>query len=413
MRLKLTALALVLLSPLSALAQPPPPPPPPPADTATPPPPPPPPPPAPAAPEVAAPAPAPAPAGPEATVIKWEGLVDTYWLYNFNAPSDNSLQGPGFRAFDGMANSFTLNYAKIAAQADWKDAMLRIDAGYGLTGTILNGTSPIIGANGPLGTLAFQQAFAEAKFNDMVSLDAGKFNTQAGAEVTESNRNWLYSRSLLFNGIPAVHTGLRLNLKATPILTITASLVNGINNETSLSNWKYGGVSIAAAPSGDLFFALNTYFGKDGPPGNAGDAKLLVDFVANVNVSPALSLNLNVDYSKAGEPYWVGVAGMAKFAVSDAVYIAGRGEFLKSAPGGGLPGLYYGLDGQLYEGTLMVGLPMGAHYEMRIEGRGDFSDKEVFVKTPGVPAMGTTAEVAPELKKNQFTALVSFLAFFQ
>jgi hypothetical protein len=400
MRLKLTALALVLLSPLAAVAQPPPPPPPPPADTAVPPPPPPPPPPAPEAP-AATPAPAPAPAGPEASVIKWEGLVDAYYLYNFNAPSDNSLVGPTGRAFDSRSNSFTLNYAKVAAQVDWKDAMLRVDIGYGLTGALLSGASTAQ-------AFAMQQAFAEAKFGDLVSLDAGRFNTQAGAEVTESNRNWLYSRSLLFTHIPATHTGLRLNLKATPIVTVTASLVNGWDNEVSNSNWKTGGISIAAAPSGDLFFALNTYFGKEGPPGNAGEVKFLADLVANVNVSPALSLNLNVDYFKQDEPYWIGVAAMGKFALSEAAYIAARGEFIKSDKGGfaGLP-----MDStNLFEGTLMVGLPMGAHYEMRIEGRGDFSDKEVFVKNPG--SAGPPV-VEAEAKKNQFTALASFLAFFQ
>jgi hypothetical protein len=410
MRLKLTALALILLSPLAALAQPPPPPPPPPAETATPPPPPPPPPP-PAAPEApaAAPAPAPAPAAPEASVIKWEGLVDAYYLYNFNAPSDNSLAPPLGRAFDTRSNAFTLNYAKVAAQVDWKDAMLRMDIGYGLTGALLSAAST------PQ-AFAMQQAYAEAKFGDLVSLDAGRFNTQAGAEVTESNRNWLYSRSLLFTHIPATHTGLRLNLKATSIVTVTASVVNGWDVELAPSNWKTGGISIAAAPSGDLFFALNTYFGKENAPGTTADLKFLADLVANVNLSPALSLNLNVDYFKQGDPYWVGVAAMGKFAISDAVYVAARGEFVKSDKGGwggiALTDAY-----NLFEGTVMLGLPMGAHYEMRIEGRGDFSDKEVFVKNPGSVGDPTaTPPVAPtpaEPVKNQFTALVSFLAFFQ
>ena len=32
-----------------------------------------------------------------------------------------------------------------------------------------------------------------------LTLDFGKFYTTAGAEVIEANKNWLYSRSILFN----------------------------------------------------------------------------------------------------------------------------------------------------------------------------------------------------------------------
>jgi hypothetical protein len=56
-----------------------------------------------------------------------------------------------------------------------------------------------------------QQAYAEVKPEAHISIDAGKFVTSASAEVIESNKNWLYSRSLLFTGVPLLHTGLRIN----------------------------------------------------------------------------------------------------------------------------------------------------------------------------------------------------------
>jgi hypothetical protein len=59
-----------------------------------------------------------------------------------------------------------------------------------------------------------QQAYAEVKPHALISIDAGKFVTSASAEVIESNKNWLYSRSLLFTGVPLLHTGLRVNVAA-------------------------------------------------------------------------------------------------------------------------------------------------------------------------------------------------------
>ena len=57
---------------------------------------------------------------------------------------------------------------------------------------------------------------------DALTLDFGKFYTTAGAEVIEANKNWLYSRSILFNVIPLVHTGARANLKVSDMLSLQA-----------------------------------------------------------------------------------------------------------------------------------------------------------------------------------------------
>jgi hypothetical protein len=51
------------------------------------------------------------------------------------------------------------------------------------------------------------QAYVSVKLPADVVLDAGKFVTNAGAEVIEAKDNWLYSRSLLFGfAVPFTHT---------------------------------------------------------------------------------------------------------------------------------------------------------------------------------------------------------------
>jgi hypothetical protein len=52
----------------------------------------------------------------------------------------------------------------------------------------------------------------------------------------------------------------------------------------------------------------------------------------------------------------------------------------------------------------MGGMTVAKHFELRLELRGDFANQNVFQK-------GDTGEVAPN-RKNQFTGLLAFLAYF-
>jgi hypothetical protein len=348
------------------------------------------------------------PAPATAPNLKWEGLVDSYYLYKFTG--DSSLEDPGLRAFDTLGNNFTLNYAKLAVQLDADPVGLRIDFGYGQTGAIINffsgaGSDASMGGNGArLYNNAFivQQAYATARWG-ILTLDAGKFNTTAGAEVTESNKNWLYSRSFLFNAIPALHTGLRATLKPTDAFSIQASVTNGgaTNNDPDNNAFKTIGLSLGFTPADTgTSIALTSYIGKELPEmPDSGDVTLLVDLVASQSIGDKFGLNLNFDYFKLGtDLWWTGASLMGRLALSDMVYLALRGEFVKGK-NGGYGGVFPTGDLNLFEGTLMVGLPVGSNYEIRLEGRGDFGSEDVFAK-------------GAEAKSSQFTGLAAFLAYF-
>ena len=204
--------------------------------------------------------------------------MDTYYLYNFTG--DPSIQPPLFRQFDNHANSFTLNYAKLGLQADLDSLAARVDVGYGMLGA----ATP---ASGP--GFVVQQAFATAKFHPMVTLDAGKFVTSASAEVIETNKNWLYSRSLLFYGVPLFHTGVRLNLTINPALKAMLSVVNGWNNDPDENAGKTVGANVTYSANG-ITGSGTTYFGKEGA--GASDYRLLLDGVFAIDLSPTLSLDI-------------------------------------------------------------------------------------------------------------------------
>jgi hypothetical protein len=346
----------------------------------------------------------------------WEALVDAYYMYNFTGKP--SLQGPGApRQFDVAANSFSLNYAKLGVGADTEYVAFRMDLGAGHTAAIINGSSATASAAGNAlsasqygNDFLVQQAFATVKATKWLTVDAGRFVTTASAEVIESNKNWLYSRSMLFYGVPLLHTGLRVNATVNPSLKLQASLVNGWNNDPDNNIGKtFGANATFAPPDSGLNASLTTYIGKETTAGSGGNARILIDGVVTKDIAQA-SVGLNVDYLKDGTPYWIGAAAMGKYAFTDLFNVAARFELVSSKSGGYTlgfvtpPATAYVGDAVLYEGTLMGGLTVAKHFELRLELRGDFANKDIFQK-------GDAGEVAYN-RKNQFTGLVAFLAYF-
>jgi len=416
MRLAVCASALGLLVSASAYAQMPPaaPPPaaPPPAMDAVPPPPPPPPPPvvevAPPTPAavMAAPAPAAAPAtavsGAPSPKFTFGGLVDAYYLFNFTRPDGaNTLYGPSGgigRAFDTNSNSATLALTKLSMNASLDPVSMQLDIGYGSVGSIINGANT--GAPTAAGTTAsaflIEQAYGEIALPGNLTLDFGKFVTTAGAEVIEANKNWLYSRSMLFNIIPLLHTGVRANLKVNDNLTLQAGVVNGWNNDPDNNAWKTGEVSAAITVNPMVSIIATTYFGKESTQTAAdsstpGDTRFLGDLVVALTLNDQVGLNLNIDYIKEGANYYLGAAAMGRFVVADHLYLAARAEYV------GAHNDALSHTSNYEEGTVMAGIPVGKNFELRPEVRADFAgDDNTFAGN----------------KKNQVTAELAALTFF-
>jgi hypothetical protein len=332
-----------------------------------------------------------APAAPAAPTPKFVfgGLVDTYYLFNFTPPSGaNTLQFPqGFapggglpvvvgRAFDTNANSMTLALAKLTMNASLDPVSFQLDMGYGSVGTIINNAG---GGSAAVGnSFLIEQAFGEITLPvglPSFTLDFGKFTTTAGAEVIEANKNWLYSRSLLFNAIPLLHTGVRANLKVNDNLTLQASFVNGWNNDPDLNAWKTGGLSASITVNPMVSIIATTYFGKEAAqgvmPSTPGDFRFLGDLVAALTVNSQFGLNLNVDYIKAFDDvaadYQIGAALMGRYVISDRLNVAARAEFLANHFDAQATTTKQG------EGTIMLGIDVGKNFELRPEVRADFA----------------------------------------
>jgi hypothetical protein len=410
MRLSACVLAVAVLSPFAARAQTPPPgappaapppeaAPPPAAVIVTPPPPPP------------AAAPAAAPAKTWKDLITVEGLVDTYYQWNFTGTT--SLTTPAgapiiVRSFDVNANTFTLNYAKVGIGVNADPVGLRLDLGYGATGAIINAAyAPDVPGN-TAQSLAFvaQQAYATVAPVTNLTLDFGKFVTTAGAEVIEANKNWMYSRSILFFNIPLLHTGVRATYKISDALTLQASVVNGWNGTGILPDITaaktYGVSANITVPGVGTNIIATGYFGK-GEAVTATtastDTRLLADLVVAHTVGP-LGLNLNFDYvtdKAAGIDGFTGVAVMGHYSVSDKLTASARFEYARNGDPTHV---------KLIEGTFNLGVPLGGRFEFRPEVRVDNASQPNFD-----PVAGAGGATVPQ-DKTQVTATAAFLAWF-
>jgi hypothetical protein len=129
------------------------------------------------------------------------GLIDGYYSYNYNRPSDLANgQINDLYNFNDKTDQFNLTEARLTLNHDADPIGARLDVFYGRTNTLINGGASDNSVNQHNQGDYIEQAYvsfkpAKAKGLD---LDFGKFVTSAGAEVIETKDNWNYSRSILF-----------------------------------------------------------------------------------------------------------------------------------------------------------------------------------------------------------------------
>lgn len=244
------------------------------------------------------------------------------------------------------------------------------------------------------------------------SVMAGKFDTIAGAEVIQAPSNTNFSRSFLFTyAEPALHTGVR----GVYALSDTTKFTVGVNN-----GWNVNQKSVkpavgnpAQAPTGNtlelgasvtpvkiLSLSAAYYQGQESGLVASGTRSLL-DLVATVNATDALSFALNYDGVKqdnalangTSDAKWDGIAGYANYKFSDQWRVSFRTEKFKDKDGyittlatGGA----FTTSQTLKENTLTVGYAPVSSFELRGEYRADKSDHNTFNTNPGDPTGSPT-----------------------
>ncbi len=347
-----------------------------------------------------APAPPAAPAAPTWSVgpMDLSGLIDGYYSYNANRPSDLANgQINDLYNFNDKTDQFSLSEARLTLNHDPDPVGAHIDLFYGRTNTLVNA-----GGEGNY----IEQAFLSLKPPKAkgLELDFGKFVTSAGAEVIESKDNWNYSRSLLFSwAIPYFHFGLRSSIPVTKSETIGVQVVNGWNNVTKTN----GGVTVgltSAYVKPKYTWDLNYYGGPENPNTQKG-YRNLIDTTLLLTPTAKFNAYINYDYGQNRDAiaaqgntalnHWQGVAVAAHEQLTGTSALAGRFEYFDDENG-----FMTGTAQRVKEVTATYEYKWTEGMLSRVEYRRDWSDAAFFHK-------GNSAMV-----DAQSTLTAGFVAFF-
>ncbi len=236
-----------------------------------------------------------------------------------------------------------------------------------------------------------------------LSLQAGKFETLAGAEVIEDPSDVNVSRSILFGyAVPFTHTGARLTYTASPLISLIAGVNNGWDNLKGPGGPKTAELGVAYNGNA-LSVTAQSYLGmeraSDAQWSATGDSpaghRSLFDIVATYKATPALTLAGNYDSARQtavplvdstgttlagglGTATWNGVAGYAQYQITPKLASALRSEVFNDHGG-----YRTGYDQQWRETTLTFAYALSTPVTLRVEGRADSSNHPVWADAVG------------------------------
>jgi hypothetical protein len=343
------------------------------------------------APAAAAPAAAAEPAKPAAKwydELQFNAFVSASYIQNLSGARTN-----GLRVFDANANTFSIGVAELVLQkpvANAGDVGFRFDMDFG---GLIPGLT--VFAPDPVG---LRQAFASyiAPVGSGLRIDVGKFVTLHGFEYIETfdNPNDNYSRSLLFGyAIPFTHTGAQFSYTFSPKVKAVVQIVNGWDAEISAQNGKTGCAQVNVTPTDTTSVYLN-YCGGIETVAGAHLTRHLVDLNGTVKVTPWLTLGVNGDYgtdvpSSGDSAAWYGAALYVKGESESGMGLALRGEYFNDDKGART-----GTAGAVSEVTVTPYIKINSRLLVRLEGRVDIADSEIFKDGQSGAMSKTQATVA-------------------
>lgn len=307
--------------------------------------------------------------------LRFSGYVDSFYDLNYNHPPSRMSQ---LQAFNFTADKWSLASATASVQSAPTPFGFRVDVGMGrvydafwLSETSHDGWSRHL-----------LNAYVSVKPASWKGLqfDFGKFVTSAGAEVTESHRNWNYSRSLLFAFGPYYHTGLRASAPVGERWTVGGALVTGWNTVRDNNTGKT--VGLTSTGSFGKVSITNTYYTGPENTGTNRGWRNFYDSVVTVNPSSRLSMYFNFDAGNNRMPgaplstFW-GVAGAGRLALSRHFALAPRFEYYSDHDG-----FWTGAPNAFREFTLTAESRLNDNLISRVEFRKDWCREPFFPRGP-------------------------------
>lgn len=262
--------------------------------------------------------------------LSLSGYVDAYYMYNFN-------EGGFPTSFTGVHNSFALGMANLVLAKTGKKVGFVADLGFGPRADAANG---YLTSDGGITSLSIiKQLFVTYSPTEKLTLTAGNFATFVGYEVIDAPINLNYSTSYLFSYGPFYHTGVKANLSLSDKLGLMVGVFNDTDTKIDVVSGKHVGAQLSY--SGEKLTAYLNYLGgrhADAVDGSPDLFSHQVDITATLAVSDKLNLGLNSavrDFhpSEGDDRMWFGTALYANYAISDALLLAARAEYMDDPDG--------------------------------------------------------------------------------
>ncbi|MBI2606765.1 MAG: porin [Deltaproteobacteria bacterium] len=204
--------------------------------------------------------------------VKFGGLADVYYQYNFNRPAGPSAgnavvtpaRGINGRFYDSFHNQPSVNLVELSARKTGAEAGFQADFDFG---QIAEDNSPVAGDDF---SKHLGQGFITYAPSPVPGLKiaAGKMAAHMGFETYKASNNWNYSRSNAFGfGVPRWHTGVAAGYAFMPeMFESTLYYYNGWNTNYKTEAAATVGAKLAFSNLADkLDIAVNLLTGPAAP----------------------------------------------------------------------------------------------------------------------------------------------------
>lgn len=318
------------------------------------------------------------------------GYLESYYVYDFNKPANNTR--PGFVYSFNRHNEVNLNlgYIKGSYNTDNVRGNLAI-----MTGTYANAN--LVAEPGVLKNIYEANAGVRISSSKNLWIDAGIFGSHIGFESAVGKDCWNVTRSMLADNTPYYEAGAKVSYTSDNGMWFLSGLVlNGWQRiqrveGNSLPSF---GTQITFKPGASITLNSSTFIGTD-KPDSVRQMRYFHNFYGIFQVNDKIGLIVGVDYGveeKSAETTsvnpWVSPVIIAKFALSDKIALALRGEYYDDEHGviiaTGTP-----------DGFKTAGVSVNLDYSLlpnalwRIEVRNFTSRNEVFATETGTSKSNT------------------------
>ena len=358
--------------------------------------------------------PTPAPSPPPKT-LQWSGFGDLGYTNSLGNTSTRWANNSPSRVFDYLNKQ--PDFQNVNGQ------VVLTSGNFGGKIEVSAGTDADIIASYPGAFSGFDVTQAYLTYTaGKFTLQGGKFETLAGAEVIESPSNTQFSRSILFGyAVPFTHTGARLTYAYNSHL----SLIGGVNegwDEIKSTNGRYTAeYGLAFNPSSALSFTAQGYTGIEqlanytnpynpyvqgtgnGVPSGAQGQRTLIDAVGTWHVTSALTFAANYDHGRqanaslytidgSNTASWSGLAGYATYQFDPKLSASVRYEGFNDSDG-----YRTGFQQLWHEGTATLAYNLSNNAIVRGEYRHDYSTVPSFFQSNLVTPYSQNQTVGLEL----------------